>query len=407
MKNIIVKLNKSIADCSSFFDEASKVSPSEGNRYPYQFPKPNPGSRAKNRSAQRGTGEEVQLDQHKIVPLSEKQDVEEVLKKLMRSDDVEEAMEEEDVEPLLDDWDYSNYYEGDKGGMDMSDVSSEISGEGIIVAVLEASPLYGFLVTHRGFGWQDRWPEAWARNIVKYNMHPVFVPFYDSDGNFVNPCLSGNVVSGYGHGTMTASCVVGQGVEDTWGVAPKAKVMAAVGNLSRTIIPATDQGADVISISYTGASFPGFQPAIDYAVSQGVPVVWAHFGNRELRSVDAYEHLIRVGTHDRLGKHWFSYGNLSLTAPGIGIWVNDPLSETKVKKTGGQSLSTPLVAGVVAILLQKNLDWKVSDVYRALQLGAVKNMDDSDHGMGRKTWTEWYGWGMLGAGNSVGINVEA
>lgn len=405
MKNLIVKLNKSIADCSSFFDETREITSAKKDRFAYLHPKPNPNKKAQERTELRGTGEIIQLDREKIVPLKRGISVQEGLERLGKSEDVSRVIEEVMPQPLAEDtyWDDCWHLHGDaKACMDIDDAWSNYNnGTGMVVAVLETTVTNGFRYTHEDLGGSGNQANDWTD--IKTGQHSCFLVFNDANGDPIDPY-------GTGHGTYTSGCVVaqynnGKGIA---GVAPGCRVMAArKTSFSQSIILATDQGADVISISYTGSGgVLAPTTAIDYAVAAGVPVIWTHHSNTNTESYAGYYKLILVNALASDGTHYYSYGNVDVSAPGKTVYCTYPASDSAYGQTSGESLATPFVASIAALLLKQNPTWGVNDVRQALRQGAVKNTDDATYPMGSDVWTKYYGWGMVNAKNSLDLTTE-
>jgi subtilisin family serine protease len=188
------------------------------------------------------------------------------------------------------------------------------------------------------------------------------------------------------------------------------------------------KGADVISCSW-GFSQPTTLPyslkqGIDWSVTNGRDgkgcVVLFASGNdgREYNEteLEAYQNIITVGASNDTDKrsYYSNYGEkLDLLAPSNGgangIWTTDyqgrigynqgmqgpDLSGNYTKTFGGTSSATPLVSGVVGLILSKNYDLKwneVRDILRASCDKINKNRVSYVNG-----WNKQYGYGRLNA----------
>ena len=171
------------------------------------------------------------------------------------------------------------------------------------------------------------------------------------------------------HGTSVASLIGGQDPQAP-GVAPGAKILdiriangegTSVGSImAQGIIAATDQGAQVINISFAAYGESAvLSQALDYAFQRGVVVV-AAAGNDaydQLAIPAAYDRVISVGSVDAKGQQaYFSNSGqgLDLVAPGVSVvtaWNTD-----KIALVSGTSQSSAIVAGAAAAYL----GWGVS-----------------------------------------------
>ena len=220
-------------------------------------------------------------------------------------------------------------------------------------------------------------------------------------------------IDDHGHGTHVAGIVAANGTVK--GVAPNATLLAykaldANGNgYSSAIIaaidaaanpdgsPATNDGARVINLSLGGWGDPDdpMSQAVDNVTAAGVTVV-AAAGNsgpneQSILSPGTARRAITVGASDKLDRAaaFSSRGPViwpggailkpDLVAPGVAIcstrwsssWTGSECLDTRHVALSGTSMATPHVAGVAALLLQKNPGWTPVNVKMALRSTAL------------------------------------
>jgi subtilisin family serine protease len=225
---------------------------------------------------------------------------------------------------------------------------------------------------------------VWAE--VGTKLKPITVALVDTGVDLKHPDLQGVLVEGAnfdkpgtppqdeaGHGTMTAGCIAavannGQGVA---GVAPNAKIMPVkVGNSASSVVEAmmwaADHG-DMISMSLSfkpnmseyPAAVETTRRAAEYVMSKGVPMVCS-MGNTGTSSKNVPSFfagkevpgLIAVGATDKNDRvtSFSTFGNwTSVSAPGASIVTTSMGGQYRA--VDGTSFSTPLTAGVVALML--------------------------------------------------------
>ncbi len=215
-------------------------------------------------------------------------------------------------------------------------------------------------------GNRTHWGEAVTVAVLDTGVqgHPTFGANQVTHLDLVNDGQAFN-----SHGTSVASLIGGQDPQAP-GVAPGAKILdirignaagASVGSiLAQGIIAATDQGAQVINISFGAYGESSvLAQALDYAFQRGAVVV-ASAGNDaydQLAIPAAYDRVISVGSVDAKGQQaYFSNSGqgLDLVAPGVGVitaWKTD-----KIALVSGTSQSSAIVAGAAAAYL----GWGVS-----------------------------------------------
>ena len=190
----------------------------------------------------------------------------------------------------------------------------------------------------------------------------------------------------FGHGTMTAGIV--------HLVAPTAKIMplkafradgsSNLSDIIRAIYYATDNGANVISMSFSlSQASPGLTAAVQYALSKNVAVV-ASSGNDGIKTlvfpasiggVQGIGSSTSIDTRSTFSN--FGSGVVTFAAPGEGVITTYPGGNYAAG--WGTSFSAPMVAGSAALVLQVRPLAKPGDITNALS----KTKQISDMGYGR------------------------
>ena len=219
----------------------------------------------------------------------------------------------------------------------------------------------------------------------------------------------------FGHGTGTAGVAVAAGNNGTgmagaaWGVSIMPVKVSEDGTtddvtMAAGVVYAVDHGANVINVSFGGPE-PSIveQDAISYAVSHGVLVVAAAGNDGQsppFSTVEypaAYPGVIAVGATDDTDSvaPFSSAGSeLALVAPGMNIATYPiPLSGSLVGDESGTSYSTPLVAGVAALMLSANPSLSPQEVTSILETTAKD--------LGTPGWDPTYGYGLVQADAAV------
>lgn len=246
-----------------------------------------------------------------------------------------------------------------------------------------------------------------------YTLHPALWPataperrllkdqgydYVGSDGDPLDPLRSGLPLTFPGHGTGTASVLMGERYErvpgqQIVGVAPRAKLLPLrvsesvihfdFTHLTKAIYFCANRGAHVISMSL-GGPFPSgaLTRAIQYAISQGV-IVLAAAGNVYPFVVYPAKlgEVIAVAACNASRAPWASSARgpeVDLSAPGENVWKADAaLSKENgspvygVTPSSGTSFAVAMTAGTAALwLAHHNRDWLI-ERYGAENLAAV------------------------------------
>ena len=249
----------------------------------------------------------------------------------------------------------------------------------------------------------------------------VKVAVIDTGIEYTHPDLDANYYGGYdfvnqdndpmddnGHGTHVAGIIAaednGAGVI---GVAPHAqlygvKVLDAQGSGTYSDIVAgidwaTNNGMDVISMSLGGSSGDtALESALQNAYNAGIVIVAAS-GNDYAGTISypaRYSTAIAVGATDSSDTRasFSNYGaELEVVAPGVNIYST--YTGGSYKTLSGTSMATPMVSGVVALMLSKNPNLTPDEVRNILHTTSLD--------LGAAGWDQYYGYGRVQADAAV------
>ena len=236
--------------------------------------------------------------------------------------------------------------------------------------------------------------------------------------NFYNN--SSKVLDDDGHGTHCAG-IIAAVINNSIGIAGVAnvkimdlKVLNSSGygydsEIARAIVYATDNGANIISMSLGGPDYAtALEDACQYAWDHGVLIV-AAAGNDGSYGVDypaAFNSVIAVGAvNSNNSLAWFSnYGpNLELVAPGVNILSTFPQYPVYLNITdnctldytelSGTSMATPFVAGVAALLKSYNYSLTNREIRSIL--------DETAKDLGPWGRDEYFGYGLVNASAAI------
>lgn len=235
------------------------------------------------------------------------------------------------------------------------------------------------------------------------------------------------------HGTHCAG--IAAAVKDNGihiaGVAPEAKIVSISNKLDLEyqnsfkladgITWAYEHGADIISCSwgaiYNSAINNAIQNAFTYGRhGKGCVVVFAA-GNRvnsnESMNVtypaNCNDTILVVGSINNTGQRDqdSKYGaELDLVAPGVNI-LSTILNDT-IESKSGTSMACPHVAGVAALVLQRNSELTASQV-NSIICSNAKKITGVDFNITKPdgSWNNEYGYGLVNAYNSVETTPDA
>lgn len=223
------------------------------------------------------------------------------------------------------------------------------------------------------------------------------------------------------HCAGIAAAVKDNGIQIA-GVAPDAKIVSISNSLMGTtnsrlkradgIIWAYQHGVDIISNSWGSSTY---HAAIDEAIQdafkygrngKGCVIVFAA-GNDQASTIsypaNCNDTILVVGAIDNTGmKAPFSnYGTgLDIVAPGVSILSTLPNNQTGYKN--GTSMACPHVAGVAALILERNPELSVNQVTSIIN-GNAKKLSGVDFNISKTDglWNDKYGYGLLDAYNAV------
>lgn len=234
-----------------------------------------------------------------------------------------------------------------------------------------------------------------------------------------------------GHGSNIASIIgaLGNNGRLVAGINWQSRLMPLKVSTSRGSIPntllvqaityAANQGARVINMSLGGTNFSNAErDALRYAASKGCISV-AAMGNDNTStpdypaafSTDPTTNVIAVGATDNIDQRCNPFvigsqssggsnfgSHISFTAPGnaiLGIGSNG----TSLSYYSGTSQATPMVTGIISLLLSARPSMQFKDVFNALKAGArdMVGLASED----TPGWDPYYGWGRVDAYRSL------
>jgi len=173
------------------------------------------------------------------------------------------------------------------------------------------------------------------------------------------------------------------------------------------LVAASDSGAKVINMSVGGSSASRtLQDAVDYAAEHGafITVAMMNTNNDVTYYPAAYPNVFAIGAtnnRDQRAVPFCSGGgscygeHIDFVAPGdwiIGLKNTNP---TQTSYWCGTSQATPMVAGVISLLLAVKPDLTFSEVYNLLKAGAHDQIGPPAEDT--PGWDKYFGWGRIDA----------
>ncbi len=223
----------------------------------------------------------------------------------------------------------------------------------------------------------------------------------------------GNIGAVHPHGTMTTGCAAANGNNGVgiagvgWNLGHRMLRVSNSGTgssssstLQHAARTAVENGNKVASVSYSGVDSSSNLTTASYIRSLGGLLVWAAgndgrnltFGNRD------NDDLIVVGATDiNDNKASFSaYGQfVDLVAPGVSVYTTDSGSNNDYASVSGTSFSTPLTAGLAALIWSADPSLTPSEVEAILKSGA--------NDLGSSGVDNTYGYGRINVNGSLSL----
>lgn len=244
--------------------------------------------------------------------------------------------------------------------------------------------------------------------------HPDLVPnlvpgfnMVDNNTNTADVCGHGTAVAG----TAAASTNNGTGVA---GVAGQAKIMpiriafrdatdglcyAYSSTIASGLTYAADHGVRVANISYGNmAATASIQSAAQYLKNKGGLTIVSAGNNGIDENITPTSTMIAVSATDSNDNltSWSSYGSfVALSAPGAGIWTTS--NGGIYQAWNGTSFSSPLTAGVAALMMAANASLDGAQIEKLMFSTAVD--------LGTAGRDPYYGYGRVNA--AAGVQAAA
>lgn len=245
------------------------------------------------------------------------------------------------------------------------------------------------------------------------DLAPLMVPGFNSASNLPQ-WLGGDVSDINGHGTKSAGIAVaagnnGMGVSGlSWNLKLMPVRVTNNSNGSTTTYAicqgvkwAADNGARIISVSYSGVASAAVGAAGNYARQRNALLFWS--AGNENADLYGFDHLTVtvVGSLDSNDQKEASsnFGRgVDLFAPGVGLWTTTKTGDSTYGSFSGTSAAAPCAAGVAALVMASN-PWLSAGQVEQILLESCEHMslgpDDT-----------YWGWGRVDAAAALGASYD-
>lgn len=176
--------------------------------------------------------------------------------------------------------------------------------------------------------------------------------------------------------------------------------------IADAIYYATDNGADIINMSFGGGSSSVISNAVQYAWNNNVVMCAASGnGNTSVPLYPAADSLVLAvgGSNAWDVRYQFSnYGpHLDVVAAGDYIYILDYANFSNYSDySSGTSLASPFVAGVAALLKAQDSTRTNQEIYNIIRATAEDTVDEYN-GEDTPGWDQYFGYGRVNAFNAL------
>lgn len=217
-------------------------------------------------------------------------------------------------------------------------------------------------------------------DTVHSDLAAAIVPGYNAVDRLPQPAGAVNDINGHGTSCAGLAAQVGNNSLFGAGISWGSKIMpirvsnltngsASYANIFAGAIWAAENGAKVVSVSYSGPDFAGIETTGAQLRSLGVLFLWA--AGNDGRNLTAFDHpnaTIVTGLDDTDGQTGFAFGPaVDICAPGRDVFTTR--RNNAFGAFSGTSAATPVAAGLAALVFSANPDLTPEEVETALELG--------------------------------------
>jgi subtilisin family serine protease len=257
------------------------------------------------------------------------------------------------------------------------------TGNGIKIAILDT-------------GVDGAHPDLTGRMVAGYNFYDNNTDTRDVQGH--GTAVAGSAAATLNNGTGVASVAGGAWIMPIRVSQPDG--YAYFSTIAKALTWAADQGARVANISYGVSGSAAVQSSASYMKSKGGLVVVSAGNSGKVETVAASDAMISVSATDSADRRtsWSSYGTfVDIAAPGAGIYTTS--RGGAYGSWSGTSFSSPVTAGVVALMMAANPALSSGDVQGLLFATATD--------LGAAGYDIEYGWGRVDAYAAVQAALAA